>query len=215
MNINRREFVASSVGALLAAQSGITAIAKRPTPGGYRAVLFDAFAIFDPRAVLALAQRLDSEKGAMLVQAWRSRQFEYQWLRTLGGRYVDFWQATEDSLTFAAREIGISLTNPMREHLMGAYSNLEVWPDATEVLPKLQHLGLKLGLLSNMTEAMLESGLARANLRGLFSHVLSTDRIRSYKPARQAYQLGVDALGLERDEILFVPLEVAPIPETG
>jgi 2-haloacid dehalogenase len=204
VNITRRQFVASSTGVLLAAQSGLAAAVKRPTTRGFRGVLFDALPLFDLRRLPALAQQLDPAKGAMLVQAWRSRQFEYQWLRALGERYVDFWRATEDSLSFAAHQVGMSLTREMREQLMGAYSNLEVWPDVSEMLPKIQRLGLKLGLLSNMTESMLESGLARAHLRGLFSHVLSTDRIRSYKPARQAYQLGVDALGLERTEILFV-----------
>jgi 2-haloacid dehalogenase len=55
-----------------------------------------------------------------------------------------------------------------------------------------------------MTTQSLESGLIRADLRGLFSHVLSTDRVRSYKPARAAYQLGVDILGLDPEEVLFV-----------
>jgi 2-haloacid dehalogenase len=72
------------------------------------------------------------------------------------------------------------------------------------VLPKIARLDVTLGILSNMTSSMLESGLARAKLRSLFSHVISTDRVRSYKPARPAYQLGAHTLGLERSEILFV-----------
>src|SRR5262249_19135113 len=108
------------------------------------------------------------------------------------------------SLTFAARQCGITLTAESRAELMGAYTSLEPWPDAHLVLPKLRDLGLSLGILSNMTGAALESGLVRANLRDQFTHVLSTDRVRSYKPARRAYQLGVDALALQRSEILFV-----------
>jgi 2-haloacid dehalogenase len=37
----------------------------------------------------------------------------------------------------------------------------------------------------------------------VFEHVLSTDQVQTYKPAPRAYQLGVDALGLEREQILF------------
>jgi 2-haloacid dehalogenase len=55
-----------------------------------------------------------------------------------------------------------------------------------------------------MTGPMLESGLAKTKLRGLFSHVISTDRIKSYKPARAAYQLGLEIIGLEPNEVLFV-----------
>jgi len=38
---------------------------------------------------------------------------------------------------------------------------------------------------------------------GLVTHVLSTDRVRAYKPDPRAYQMGVDAFGLPRDAIAF------------
>jgi 2-haloacid dehalogenase len=46
--------------------------------------------------------------------------------------------------------------------------------------------------------------LRRAGLRHLFDHVISTDRIRSFKPDPLAYRLGVEVTGLRREEILFV-----------
>lgn len=73
-------------------------------------------------------------------------------------------------------------------------------PDAVE---RLRTAGIRLGFLSNMTPAMLEGALARAGLTDAFEHVLSTDRIRSYKPDPRSYQLGVDAFGLPAGEICF------------
>jgi 2-haloacid dehalogenase len=204
MRLDRRAFIGGSVGAVLAGTGVTSTAANAQTRRPIRAVLFDAFPLFDPRPVLAVAERVDPEKGAMLVQAWRTRQFEYQWLRALGDRYVDFWQATEDSLAFAARQVGLALTTEKQKQLMVPYADLAVWPDVAETLPMIERLGVKLGMLSNLTGSMLESGLAKAKLRSLFAHVLSTDRVRSYKPARPAYQLGMDTLGLERSEILFV-----------
>ena len=52
--------------------------------------------------VFALAQQLFPGKGVDLSNAWRTRQFEYQWLRALAEHYADFWRATEDALVFAA-----------------------------------------------------------------------------------------------------------------
>jgi 2-haloacid dehalogenase len=204
VRLDRRAFIAGSVGAVVAGTDVTATAANAQTRRPIRAVLFDAFPLFDPRPVLAIAERVDPEKGAMLVQAWRTRQFEYQWLRALGDRYVDFWQATEDSLAFAARQVGLTLTTERQRQLMAPYADLTVWPDVAETLPMIERLGMRLGILSNLTGSMLEAGLAKAKLRSLFSHVLSTDGIRSYKPARPAYQLGVNALGLERSEILFV-----------
>lgn len=204
MNIDRRVFLAGSFGAVLWGQSLVATATDTRARKPIKAILFDAFPLFDPRIVGALAEGLYSEKAATLVQAWRTRQFEYQWLRVLGERYVDFLKIADDSLMFAARQSGLTLTSEGRAQLMDAYRNLEVWPDVQDVLPKLRALGISLGILSNMTSGALESGLARANLSSLFSHVLSTDRIKSYKPSRAAYQLGLQSLGLERDEILFV-----------
>ena len=103
-----------------------------------------------------------------------------------------------------ARQTGVALSSEGRKQLMSVYTNPQVWPDTQDVLPKIRDLGVSLGVLSNMTARALESGLTSAHLRTLFSHGLSTDRIRSYKPARRAYQTGVDSTGLERDEVLFV-----------
>jgi 2-haloacid dehalogenase len=37
----------------------------------------------------------------------------------------------------------------------------------------------------------------------VFEHVLSTDLVKTYKPDPRAYQLGIDALGLPREQIVF------------
>jgi 2-haloacid dehalogenase len=204
MSIDRRGFLAASVGALVGGRAVAASEAKARAPKRIKAVLFDALALFDPRVAMTLAERLYPEKAALFVQAWRTRQFEYQWLRVLGGRYVDFLKATEDGMRFAARQTGVALSNDARRQLMSAYTNLQVWPDAQQVLPSIRDLGVSLGILSNMTPDALESGLTRADLRSLFSHVLSADRVCAPKPAPSAYRLGVDSLRLERDEVLFV-----------
>src|SRR5262244_484617 len=89
-----------------------------------KAVAFDAFPIFDPRPVFALAETLFPGKGAELSNAWRTRQFEYQWLRALSARYADFGRATEDALVFASRQLQLELTAEKRARLMQAYLEL-------------------------------------------------------------------------------------------
>jgi len=54
-----------------------------------------------------------------------------------------------------------------------------------------------------MTATMLEGGIKNAGLDGVFEHVLSTDRIRTYKPDPRAYQMGIDAFKLQRADIVF------------
>ena len=202
MSLDRREFIRRTAVGVLATATA-PGLARTSARSAYRAVAFDAFPIFDPRPVFALAETLFPGKGSELGNAWRTKQFEYQWLRALGGRYADFLHTTEEALAFAARQVQLDLTSDKRARLMEAYGKLTAWPDVAPTLRTLRDGGLRLALLSNMTEPMLRSGIDNAGPGGMFEHVLSTDRLRTYKPDPRAYQMGVDAFGLRRDEIVF------------
>jgi 2-haloacid dehalogenase len=192
------------IGAGLAAGVAGVPMASQAAAGQrYQAIAFDAFPIFDPRPIFKLAETMFPGKGTELSNAWRVRQFEYQWLRALGGRYADFWQATEEGLVFAAKTLQLELTADKRDQLMQAYLQLKAWPDVPAALKRLQDTGVRLAFLSNMTRAMLETNARNAGLEGLFEHMLSTDQVRSYKPDPRAYELGVKALGLKREQIVF------------
>jgi 2-haloacid dehalogenase len=177
--------------------------AQSPVRVRFKAVAFDAFPIFDPRPVFELAETLFPGRGTDLGNAWRARQFEYQWLRALSGQYADFWRTTEDALRYAARLLQLELSPETRAQLMQAYVGLRVWPDVPSALAALKDAGIRLVFLSNMTRSMLDAGIRTGGLQGIFDHVLSTDQIRSYKPDPRAYRMAIDALGLSREEILF------------
>jgi 2-haloacid dehalogenase len=201
--LDRRNFLLLTAGGALA--SGTTKAAPLiQQHSRFKAVAFDAFPIFDPRPIATLAESLFPGQGAALTNAWRTRQFDYQWLRVLSGQYTDFLQATEDSLVFTGKQLQLDLSADKRQQLMSAWSNLAVWPDVPEAIAALQMRGLRLVFLSNMTTAMLAAGLEKAHLRDAFDAVLSTDQIRSYKPDPRAYQMALDHLHLPREEILFV-----------
>jgi 2-haloacid dehalogenase len=185
------DFVVSSPPAIAAATLKIKAIA------------FDGLTIFDPRPVYALAEGLFPEKGAELSNAWRTRQFEYSWLRTLTGHYVDFWHVTEDALAYAAKLVKAELTVEKRNRLMQAFLNISAWPDALPTLQSLKSSGMKLALLSNFTPAMLDAAVRNSGLGGILEPHLSTDKVRAYKPDPRAYRMGIDAFGVKREEIAF------------
>lgn len=211
--MNRREFLRRTAGTVAASRiaagsmaaeawlSSTVATAGPPSP--LRAVVFDAFPIFDPRPVYALAEKLFPGQGAALSDAWRTRQFEYQWLRSLTGRYADFWQATEDGLVYAARLLRLNLTSEARAQLMDSYLRLDAWPDVPPALQSLREAGLRLAFLSNMTPRMLQAGIRNAGLTDVFDFALSTDTIRAYKPEPRAYQMALDAFHCRREEILY------------
>lgn len=202
MAVDRRGFLHMAAGAVA---SGVLSNTPVVADGRrFRALAFDGFPVFDPRPVFALAESLFPGHGAELGAAWRTRQFEYQWLRTLSGQYADFLRTTDEALVFAARSLQLELAAGKRERLVHAYLELRAWPDARGVLRSLADSGLRLAFCSNMTEEMLRAGIRANGLDGIFEHVLSADRVRAHKPDPRAYAMAVDAFGLAREEVLFV-----------
>lgn len=208
MMTSRRTFLdlaaAGAATAVLAARSRRAAAAKTPI----QVVAFDGFTVFDPRPVFARVEQVFPEQifpgqGRELGNLWRSRQFEYTWLRTLTGQYADFWRVTEDALVFAAKTLKLDLTAERRDYLMLAYLELKPWPDAAAALRELKSRDLRLAFLSNFTPAMLDTAVGTSGLDGIFDAHLSTDKVRAFKPDPRAYRMALDAYALERHEIAF------------
>jgi len=202
---SRREFIFKAATGLLLATGAVTIpFQHKHKEGSIKAVAFDAFAIFDPRPVFALTERLFPGKGKELAETWRLKQFEYIWLREAAGQYKNFLDTTKDALLFAARKAQISLSETDKTTLVNAYLSLEVWPDVLPTLDFLRKKGIRLGFLSNMTEKMLNSCIIHNRLNEYFEVVLSTDQFKTYKPSPRSYQMGVDGFHLKESEILFV-----------
>lgn len=197
--MQRRTFLGAATATLAASVLAKPSAAR----GGIRAIAFDGFPIIDPRPVAAHAEALFPGRGAELMAAWRTRQFEYTWLRTLMGRYADFWQVTGEALDFAARSIGLELPPDRRDALMQTFLQLKAWPDAEPALHALKATGIRMAFLSNFTAPMLDAALRNAGLADVFEPHLSTDRVQAYKPDPRAYQMGVGAFGLPREQIAF------------
>lgn len=142
-------------------------------------------------------------KADTLLAAWRTRQFEYAWLRTMGGAYTDFWQTTRDALAFAATSVGLTLSTEDCDQLMQTYRELKAWPDVEVALKRLRAAGIRLAFLSNFTAAMLETAVENSGLKDVFEAHLTTDRVRAFKPDPRAYAMGPEAFGVTREEIVF------------
>lgn len=206
MVINRKQFLGVMASVVAAATAEAVPSVAQPLQSGQRkirAIAFDGFVLFDPRSVVQRVERVFPGRGMEFTNLWRTRQFEYTWLRTAGGQYKDFWLVTEDALNYAAKSLHLSLSSSQREGLMNAYRELPVWPDVVDGLRELRRRGIRMAFLSNLTAAMLDANLTAAKLNGFFEDHLTTDRVREYKPSPRAYQMGPEGFGLKREEIAF------------
>lgn len=204
----RRNFL--SLAAASVATAAAMSVAVRPAPllaaatGNIKGILFDAFPILDLRPISALAESLYPNKGAELDTLWRTKLFEYNWLRVASQRYADFDTVCEDALVCATRILKLDLTEQNRARLLDAYLQLKAYPDVLPAVTAFKAAGLRLGFLSNLTPKMLAAGIKNSRLDGIFDQILSTESARTFKPDPKAYRMGMDAFSvLAREEIVF------------
>jgi len=167
-----------------------------------RGYVFDAYGtLFDVHSVVRRCDACWPGKGTALSAAWRSKQLEYTWLRSLMGRYEDFWAVTEAALRHAVRRLGLTASEAQLRTLMDSYLHLACFPDVRDALARLPR---PRAILSNGAPRMLEAVVRSSGLAGQLDHVISVDRVRIYKPAPAVYALGPETLGIAVGELLFV-----------
>jgi 2-haloacid dehalogenase len=173
------------------------------SPPRFKAVAFDYFVIFDPNSVVPSVDEAFPGKGAEFTKAWRAKQFEYGFLRSITSRHTDFFKVTEDALIYTAEAMKLDLPPEKRKRLLNAYLTLKPWPDAVGALRKLKASGVRIITIANFSPKMLQANADHAGITDLFDELLSTEVNGTYKPDPRAYALGMERLKLKKEEIVF------------
>lgn len=181
-----------------AERSGAHAAAPR-----FKAVAFDYFVIFNPNSVMPNVEKVFPGKGLEFTKVWRAKQFEYGFLRSITDRHEDFFKVTEDALTYTAEAMKLELSPQTKQELLNAYLTLTPWPDAIEGLKTLKASGVRIITIANFSSRMLRANAEHAGIADLFDELLSTEENRTYKPDPRAYGLGLERLGLKKEDVVF------------
>ena len=170
---------------------------------GIRACVFDAYGtIFDFASAAARCAEIPEDKRAALTSLWRDKQLQYTWLRSLQGRYADFWQVTGEALDFTLDSLGIA-TPALRERLMDLYRTLSAFPEVADTLRRLKEAGFVTAILSNGSPAMLDAAVRGAGLQTLLDAVLSADAVQVFKTHPRVYDYALQQLGVRADQVSF------------
>ena len=168
-------------------------------------IVFDLYGtLYDIGAVTRACEQAFPASGAQLVQAWRQKQLEYTWLRTLMERYTDFDSVTEEALAYTCDELKLALDPGTRRRLCDAYLRLPPFADMPASLRRLKDAGLPLAILSNASPRGLAQVIGNSGMKWGFEHLISVDEVLVFKPHRKAYLLAEDRLGAARVHLLFV-----------
>jgi 2-haloacid dehalogenase len=169
-------------------------------------VVFDAYGtLLDVHSAMERhAARLGPDWPA-LSAAWRAKQLEYTWVRSLAGpaHHVDFAAVTDAALGFVALRWG--LHDPaLLADLRTAYRALDSYPEVPGMLAALREAGIGRAILSNGAPAMLQDGVRAAGIDGLLDAVLSVEGVGVFKPDPRVYRLAEARLGHPAGAMAFV-----------
>jgi 2-haloacid dehalogenase len=138
------------------------------------------------------------------VAAWRTKQLAYAMAATLMDRYRDFDDLTGRAYAYAAASHGAPHDDAAIAQAVAAWSSLPAYGDVAAALTELKTRGIATAILSNGTPPALAATLAAAKLTDRFTHVLSVDTVRAFKPDPRVYALATHTFACEPGDIVFV-----------
>lgn len=170
------------------------------------AVVFDAYGtLLDVHSAMQRhAGRIGSDWAA-LSAAWRAKQLEYTWIRSLAGpaQHRDFAELTDLALDFVAAQRG--LTDPLLiADLRRSYRALQSYPEVPDMLHALRARSIGTAILSNGEPGMLAEGVTAAGLDTLLDDVISVEAVGVYKPDPRVYAHTIARLGGDVSQLVFV-----------
>jgi 2-haloacid dehalogenase len=168
-----------------------------------KAIVFDAYGtLYDVQSVALVTDQAFPGYGELITQIWRIKQLEYTWLRSLMGRYKDFWAITQDSLAYTIDCLGLKHDDRIFDQIMDKYCHLDLYPEARQAIAALGDY--KLAILSNGSPAMLNALVHNSGLEKVLDATISVDAVKIFKPSAQAYGLIEATLGASPQDVLFV-----------
>lgn len=179
--------------------------------------------VFDVNETLldmqALAPWFESLLGdAKLQKEWFLQVLQYSLTSTIAGPYQDFTAISEAVLDMVAESHGRQLTSAAKQSFKNLVLHLPAHSDVVPALDRLREAGFSMATLTNSAPKTLNQQLANSGIADFFTHKLSVDAARKFKPAAEAYQLAVDAFGVETGTIRLVAAhawDVAGAMRTG
>ena len=172
----------------------------------FEAIVFDAYGtLFDLDSFASEANRIYRGRGKAISQTVRQKQLEFAMTRDIMGKYSNFELLTRNAIEFSLKKSGIRRTDAAVEKLFSKFLSLRPFKDVPPALNDLDELNVRVAILSNGTQPMLDKLIEKANLSLLAEDVISVDGAKAYKPNPKAYQQGMNELEIfEKEKILYV-----------
>jgi 2-haloacid dehalogenase len=124
-------------------------------------------------------------------------------LTGFGAVAVGSWCRFRDAFDAALAQVS-DLAPDRRADVADAFGELSPHPDVEPALRRLTEAGVRAVTLSHGSPGVAEAGLARGGITPLVERTLSSEVIRAWKPAREAYLWAAGACDVAPDRMALV-----------
>jgi 2-haloacid dehalogenase len=135
---------------------------------------------------------------------WFAQMLQLSFTGGLTGRYLPFADAQHAALRMVAAQHGVVVSDGAAEEIVGIMSRLPPHPEVPAALERLAGAGLPMVALVNSSAQVGEAQLRNASVRHLFDAVLSSDAVRSPKPAPAPYRAAAERYGVPLSGVRLV-----------
>jgi 2-haloacid dehalogenase len=169
-----------------------------------RALAFDhQGTLFDKHAVGGLIDETFPGHGEAIARAWFETTKQYCWLSGLMERHLTWAELTRRALTHSVRAAGFDVDEALHARLIEADLHLPPFADVPDALARLA-TRFDLYVLSMASPSIIEESQRHAGVDRYFKKVISPETAKVYKPAKEAYALGLREIGLAQEAVGFV-----------
>ena len=140
-----------------------------------------------------------------LVDLWFANLLHHSLVDVASGQFHDFIDIGAAALTMVAHSKDISVDEATAKDTIKKHiTRLPAHDDVVPTLKALQSAGVTLVALSNSSKAGLDAQLEFANIKPYFSHVLSVESVRTYKPHAAVYHWACQQANVKNEEAMMV-----------
>jgi 2-haloacid dehalogenase len=160
----------------------------------------------------ALRERDERMNGRELRERWEAIQFE-----VIGGEYRRYADVLAESLRLFAQERGWSYGDDDGKALARSMRSWQPFPDTAPALRRAHESGLRLIIVSNTDNDILEHSLRHIEVP--IDATVTAEDVGSYKPARPHFERALEVAGVPAEQILHIAFgfkyDIGPAQELG
>ncbi len=209
--ISRRDLInATGVAALAAALGANVTLPGRAhaARAKARALFFDVggtildWSVMPDKITKFFADKGLKVDGKAFWVPWRTKLFFYMMYNSMiGGGFIPLEELSRRSTLALTRSLKIDLKPADAGGVLALLGELDVYPDIMPGLQKMRELGYQLVPHTQLSSEVLKKALLdRFKWDGYFT----SETFAVYKPHRSIYLKAIDAMGLDRSEVIYV-----------